>query len=373
MSRITGPLGVGMFLLLASSCRTVGLGDVNEHALMDRQEPVEQSIVFLVHGDADYLYHGADGTAHQADEEAVIKALRVARRNPTAEVFIFHERARTRRFFLFPRYNGTFYYFRGGDLLVQETYRRGKEETRLEPEAAYYQANRSAQETAPVRMFIYLGHEIPEMEGVSYDTSRRRGAFSIDYFARGVAGFAAGSGPFDLMVLSTCNSGTPHTIQAMAPLADYIVASPDNLHLSHFDLAPLERLDLKLGATGTEPPGNGMPGTVPDLAREFAQASFDRLTAEIQTVVTIAVYDTERTRAYMEAVAPTYDSTLAVLQEVAPSRLEHVDCREVGPLTREQMSEGVAMWYRAPRFGRRADRAAHSGWQCWQEAGGSLR
>ncbi len=360
LSQLIGAVGGSLLIVLVSSCRTVG---VNEPAPVDFQGPVDQSIVFLIHGDADYLYHGADGTAFQADEEAMKEALRVGERNPKAEVFIFHERPRKRRLFLFPRNDGTFYYFRAGKLVAEETYRRGQGDSRLDPEVAFYHTYRSKQHTPPVRMLVYMGHEIPEMDNVPYDASRRKGEFSVDHFSRGMAGLTAGTGPFDLLVLSACYSGTPHSIGAMIPFAKSIVASPDNLHLSHLDLAPLERLDLKLG----QEEGGESVNAVSDFARDFARASFDRLSDEIQTVVTVAVYDTDRVRSYMDWVAPAYDSTLAALQEVAPARLEHVDCVDIGRFTLPEMSEGVDMLYRAPRFGRRADRAVHSGWQCWQE------
>lgn len=367
LGQLIAAIGGGGLMMLMSSCRTVG---VNDRVPMDFEKPVEQSIVFLIHGDADYLYHGADGSAFQADEEALTEALRVARQNPAAEVFIFHERPLKRRLFLFPRHDGTFYYFRGGKRVTNETYRRGKRDSRLGPEVAYYRAYRSVQRTSPVRMFVYMGHEIPEMEGVPYDASRRKGVFSVDHFTRALAGFTSDTGPVDLMVLSACYSGTPHTIGAMAPFAQTVVASPDNLHLSHLDLEPLERLDLKLGRAETASAGAaaGTPSAsaVPDFARGFARTSFDRLTDDVQTVVTVAVYDMDRVQAYTDRVAPAYDSTLAALQDVAPARLEHVDCADTGEFALQDVSEGVDVLYRAPRFGRRADRVTHSGWQCRQ-------
>lgn len=356
--RLISAVGGCLLIALMSSCRTVG---VEDHAPVDTSVPVDQSIVILIHGDGDYLYHDTDGTAFQADEEAVDEALRIAERNPTAEVFIFHERPRKRRLFLFPRDDGTFYYFRAGELLVEETYRRGKGDARLNPEVAYYHRYGSASEPG-IRMLVYMGHEIPEMGNVRYDGSRRHGAFSLSHFSRGMAELTRDNGPFDLMVLSTCYGGTPHTIRAMAPFAQNIIASPDNLHLSHLDLAALERLDEKLE------PGDGHPGeTVPDLALQFARESFDRLAEDLQTVVTVAVYDVDRVLEYVNQVAPAYDSTLASLQGLAPARLEHVDCAEIEGFIRPGMSEGVDVFYRPPQFGRRADRSSHSGWQCWQD------
>lgn len=340
-------LRAALFLpLLLSACQSVGV------PMVDRG-PVDQSIVFLIHGDADYLFHDSDGVAHLADVEALEKAKRVGMRNPNAEVFIFHQRPRKRLLFLFPRDDGTFYHFRGGVLLAEETYKRGMGPAWLEAELDYYRRLRSA---SAVNMLVYMGHEIPEMNGVQYHASRRNGAFSMGDFSRGMAGLTAQSGPFDLMVLSTCYNGTPYSVRAMAPFTEHLVASPDNLHLSHLDLKPLERLDVTLEQEG-----------ISWLATHFARASFERLANDLQTVVTVAVYDMDRVRAYIHDVAPAYGRTLTSLKDVPPARLEHVDCAEIGPMVRPGMSDGVDVFYRPPRFGRGTDVASHSGWQCWEE------
>src|SRR6188474_3504679 len=43
------------------------------------------SLVFIIHGDGDYLYHDALGVARRADEDVVSKARSIAARNPNAE------------------------------------------------------------------------------------------------------------------------------------------------------------------------------------------------------------------------------------------------------------------------------------------------
>ncbi len=343
-----------LLLLVLSSCKSVGSPMVDEG-------PVEQSIVFLIHGDADYRFHGLDGAAHQADKEALEKAVRVAERNPDAEVFIFHQRPRKRFLFLFPQDDGTFYFFRGGERRVKETYRSHTGSAWLDAETAFFERYRSRQASPePTRILAYLGHEIPEMAGVVYHASRRNATFSLDDFSRGMAGLSADVGSFDLMVLSTCYNGTPHSIRALLPFAEYVVASPDNLHLSHLDLHPLEYMDQALDARG-----------VSDLATDVARVSFERLSRDLQTSVTVAVYDMDRVRPYVEAVAPEYDRVLMTLENVPPARLGHVDCAGIVPMVRPDMSDGVELFYRAPRFGRSAGNRSHSGWQCWQETAAS--
>lgn len=78
---------------------------------------VSYSIVCVIHGDGDYLYHDTTGNEYRADEEALAGALRVAEENPNAEVFIFHQQPRRRFLFLFPLPDGEFHYYRNGRLL----------------------------------------------------------------------------------------------------------------------------------------------------------------------------------------------------------------------------------------------------------------
>jgi len=49
----------------------------------------------------------------------------------------------------------------------------------------------------------------------------------------------------DLVVLSTCFGGNL-VPSAGCSVRAYVIASPDNLHLSYFDIEPLERLDVGL-------------------------------------------------------------------------------------------------------------------------------
>ncbi len=62
---------------------------------------VPYSLVCVIHGDGDYLYHDTSGNEYNADEEALAGAKRVAQQNPRAEVFIFHQRPRRHFFFFF--------------------------------------------------------------------------------------------------------------------------------------------------------------------------------------------------------------------------------------------------------------------------------
>src|SRR6185369_15437037 len=64
------------------------------------------SLVFIIHGDGDYLYHNSLGEARRADEDALARAQVIAQQLPNAEVTIFHETARRHVLFVVPRHDG---------------------------------------------------------------------------------------------------------------------------------------------------------------------------------------------------------------------------------------------------------------------------
>ncbi len=206
-----------------------------------------------------------------------------------------------------------------------------------------------------MRAFCYFGHEIPEFGGAGYDASYGKRVFLVDDLEGGLRGLAGDSTRFDLIVLSTCYGGTPYTIAALAPFARYILASPGNLHLSYFDLGPFERLDVGM-----------RDGDVAAFAKMCARRSFDRLAAELQTEVTVGLYDVDRVRGYLRSVGGVYDRTLASLTGERPGSVEHCDCAEEPAYVLPGMSDGVEMFYRPARFGRTKNKPSHSGWECWR-------
>jgi hypothetical protein len=317
--------------------------------------PPAYVIVCVIHGDGGYLYHGPDGRDYQADEEALAGAKRVAERNPQAEVFIFHQKHRRHFLLFFPRHDGEFYYYRNGTLLAQESYWRDKAQSRFDPEVNLYNRFRVEEQAQRTRLFLYFGHEIPEVGGTHYDASYRNRPFTVHDLVDGLRRLTPDSTRFDLVVLSTCFNGTPHTISALSPYARYIIASPGNLHLSYFDLRPFEALDASM-----------RDGDVAGFAENCARQSFDRLTRDIQTEITISVYDIDRTRDFLQSVDPVYDLALASLKEDERASVEHCDCAEDTAYVRPAMSEGIDVFYRPARFGRSTHKQTHSGWECFK-------
>jgi len=317
--------------------------------------PPRYSIVCIIHGDGGYLYHDARGEAHRADEVALAKVKTVAEQNAQAEVFIFHERRRKHLLFLFPVRDGTFYYYRYGRLIAEESYWRDQGQARFDPEMELYDRFRAEGPSDPTRLFLYFGHEIPETGKAGYDASYKSRVFRVDDLADGLRRVTRDSTKIDLVVLSACFSGTPRTIAALAPYARYVIASPDNLHLSYFDLRPLERLDIGLREED-----------VSAFAYAFAHHAFDRLAEDTQTAVTVVVYDVDRVEGFLRSVDRSYDHALTILAGRNPASIEHCDCADDPAYALPGMNEGTTVLYRPSRFGRLQNKENHSGWECWR-------
>ncbi len=345
---------------MLSSC-SADLPAQRESQQADKNDlPLRYSIVCVIHGDGDYLFHDTDGNEYAADEEVLAAAQRVAQNNPRAEVFIFHQRPRSHVLFLFPLRDGDFYYYRNGRRITTLSYWRDQRQSRFGAELELYRRFRADNLGEMTNVFLYCGHEIPESRETSgYDASDPDRSFTVHDLADGLRGFTHDSVRCDLVVLSTCFGGTPYTIGSLAPFARYIIASPDNLHLSYFDLHALERLDLSVP-----------DGDVPVLARLFARHAFDRLTEDVHTAVSVAVYDADRTRDYVLSVRSMYDHTLTTMTggpQVSMLTMEHCDCADLPAYILPTIVDGVDVFYRPARFGRLKHKLSHSGWECWRE------
>ncbi len=349
-----GWAGCTSLALLLVSCGTLPPSHRENPYQDEATPPPRYSMVFIIHGDGNYLYHDAHGAAHRADQEALHGALRAAERNEFAEVFVYHQKPRRRTLLLFPRRGGKFYYYRYGRLIATETYRRDPAQPRFYPEVALYRRYRAEDTSQPTRLLLYYGHAIPEYGGAGYDASCREWPFTVHDFASGLGRITGDSTKNDLIVLSTCNSGTPYTIAALAPYARTIVASPGDLHLSYLDQRPLERLEEGLEDRD-----------IPAFANDYARQAFDRLAGDVQTVVTVTVYDMERIRAYVNSVEGVYQQTLNAATRHGPSAFEHRDCAEDSAYAMPGMNDGVTVFFRPPRFGRAKNKTSHSGWECW--------
>lgn len=349
-----GVIASVVLVLFFSSCSSTP----STHRFGEEMLPPSHSIVFIIHGDGNYLYHDTHGNRYRANEETLEGAKKVAKQNTKAEVFIFHQKPKRRLFGLFFRLNdGDFYYYRNGRLLASESYRRDHGRTRLYPEAELYHRFRAGELSETMNVLLYFGHEIPEFGGKGYDASFRNEAFTVDDFAGGLKRITQDSAYFDLIVLSTCSNGTPYTVSAIAPYTDYIIASPGDLHLSYFDIRPFESLDAVLH-----------DGDVFEFAKHYAHQTFERLTKDVLTSVTIAVYDVDRVQQFINSVNNVYENTLRKIKGENPLSLKRFDCTENPAYAIPEGSEGVYVLHRPSQFGRSQYIENHSGWTCWRLA-----
>jgi len=339
---------------ILSSCSLVLPVQRDTRQLFPELHPISNSIVFIIHGDGEYLYHDTAGNEYKADEEALTGAIRVAEQNPGAEVFIFHQKERRNFLFLFPQCDGEWYRYRNGSLIAEGSYWRGKGALRFEPEVDLYRQFGANNEVSGASVFLYFGHEIPESPGRNYDMSYPDQSFTVDDLAAGLLGFTNTSRKFDLLVLSTCYGGTPYTISTLGPYAKTIVASPENLHLSYFDLRTLEWLEIS-----TE------EGALSAFADRFAREAFDRLRERTLTTVTVAVYDVNRVQDFLQSVQRTPDVwPVAGTQNEPAIKTEqtHFDCSDDPSCTTPSTSNGVKVYFRPALFGLSRNTQSHSGW-----------
>lgn len=307
------------------------------------------TLIYIIHGDGDYLYH-ENGAARRADREALAEARLVARHAPDTEVFIFHQRPRRSLLGLLPLPDGAFYHYRDGELVEDESYRRDPSGTGLSREAALYHEHRHPE--VPARSLLYYGHHVEEGGGSRYHASYPEHVFGLDELVGGLEALGGGVEPFDLVVFSTCNNGTPGTVATLAPLTRYVLASPGNLHLSYIDSHPLHR-----AAT--------VDGGLEMLAPQLAEWAYERLVVRTETAVTLVLYDTERLTPFLEQVEPVYEAARVRLPSGGPNPLpDFVDCREEALPELNVTTPGVQQWYRPPSFGRQSQQETHSGWGC---------
>ncbi|MDP3148350.1 MAG: hypothetical protein Q8N83_04380 [Ignavibacteria bacterium] len=345
-----------LLLLLFSSC-SANLSVQHEIILSDSSaQAVHYSIVCFIHGDGDYIYHDTNGKKYKADEQTLAAAKKVAQQNPYAEVFIFHQKPRRHFLLFFPLRDGEFFYYRNGQLIVNELYWRDNEKSRFQNEVDLYHRFHENAKPEMVSMFLYYGHEIPELDVAGYDASYPDRKFTIDDLTTGMKDFTRDSARFDLMVLSTCFGGTPHSISALGSFAKTIIASPENLHLSYFDLSSLERLDLRM-----------RDGDVPTYAKRFASQAFDQLTKDTQTEVSVVVYDVDRVGEFLRSVQMVYNHNMSAVKKEKDdlfSAIEHCDCADLPEYVLPTMNAGVDIFYRPALFGKSKIKQNHSGWEC---------
>jgi hypothetical protein len=312
---------------------------------------VKYSVVYMINGDGDYLYHDRKGKSHYADEDKLHEALAVAEKCRYGEVFIFHLNVRS-SFLFFHHDDGDFYYFRNGSLITKTSYSRSGSSEIFAAESDLYN-NFKVKNNKVKTYFLYFGHEIPEIGGKGYFDSYPDKLFNVDAFSKAVGRFASEK-KFNLIVLSTCHNGTPGTISKLSPYADFLIASPEDLHLSYIDTRYFESLDT-LNQTDFK------------FAENLADTAFKNLEKRTETVITIALYNINAVQRFLKDVDGKYESLVSRLQQKNISEIEYIDLNDEPGLFPGNPSEGVKVFYRPPKFGINKDKKSHSGWEILED------
>jgi hypothetical protein len=319
----------------------------------DLKEPVDYSIIYYIHADSDYLYHDATGTPVRGNSKVLDTAISVAEEAKSGEVFIFYQPAENRFLGLFPRKSSRFYHYINGELTSHIKYRHSdKSENFLTTEALLYNQYRTSSDEKNRRnYFLYYGHEIPDNDGIKYHQTLPEIEVNTGAFSKGIQKFLAiDELRFDLVVLSTCNNGTPVMVQNLMPFSDILLASPKNLHLSHINSESMYLLEDDPEISSLE------------LADSIADQTYHRLESEILTSITITLYNFKMMREQINEIHAF--STSYNRLEDKQYFSDNIDCNQFEFFDNGVFKKGLKTWYKPARFGKRPNTSSHSGWGC---------
>ncbi|MDO8550087.1 MAG: hypothetical protein Q7S39_08070 [Ignavibacteria bacterium] len=267
-------------------------------------------IIYIIHGDGNYLFHNEEGNAINAAERILEQAQFVGANIRRGEVFIFYQKPAENFLLFFPKDDGEFHYYKNGKKISVESY-PGKDAKDYEIEAGLIRKYSESTTKEMKNILLYYGHEIFQQNSPGYHSSYPEKEFGINIFANGVEklinSFSTTEEQFDLIVLSTCRNGNRETINALSSLTDYLIASPGDIHLSHLNSESLINLNQQEQIDDY------------DLAKEFAKFAYQELKEITSTEISISLYDIKKVSGISDCEADT----------------------------------GITEFYRSPEFGRR--------------------
>lgn len=351
MKHIKGYLFLGLAALCVfwgcKSSQPITTGQAPNSSRSVDTTQVNYTLIYVIHGDANYLYHDENGKSLQADEQKMREAISVARKAKHGEVFIFHQLPEKRILWIFPQKDRQFLHYKRGQLIQKKKYSPNSKLRSLASEQRLFHKFKTSSSNR--LFFLYFGHEIPRQKGISYYHSRPDAQFDTNKFTNGLRHFLPEGRRFDLTVISTCDNGTPTLVSKLEGATDFLLASPKNLHLSFIDTDKLLKLEQ-----------------VPDiptqqLANAIAKETYDRLSHFIQTAITLSVYDMNAVKKYGDRFATEYEE---YRQRKDLQLQENTDCAQLPFWDKNGSSRGVSVYYKPPSFGRSADQKAFSGWGC---------
>lgn len=94
----------------------------------------------------------------------------------------------------------------------------------------------------------------------------------------------------------------------------------------------------------------------------MAAQTYQCLEEEIQTAITLSLYDMGKLRQYKEklqAFSTAYNAKVSLRHYS-----DNVDCKQAQFFAEEIFERGIKVWYKPSGFGREASKNTHSGWGC---------
>src|SRR5690625_5088753 len=183
-------LFTGILLAVLLGCSTGEKLTVEDSGERGDNAGIDYSIIYLLHGDADYLYH-SEGIPLQADEEALKKARQAGKSAERGEVFIFHQRPEQKVLWLFPKKDRVMYHYRNGQLVNRVRYSPESNKAFASESRLYKTYSRARDSGEPLkRILLFYGHEIPSDDQKGYYRSRTDARFGSSAFAEGIASFS---------------------------------------------------------------------------------------------------------------------------------------------------------------------------------------
>lgn len=307
---------------------------------------VQQSLIFVIHEDEKYSYHQGNKLKNAATH-ALIQAKHTAQNCSDCEVFIFRHKPSKIGFCFIPKPDSKSYYYRRGKLIKKKEFFRHKKGMSFGYESEFYHKYKNNNGEDSRHLFIYFGHQIPETHIPGYSRSNPDDVFSVDELSMGLKKF---SKKFDVLMLSSPESGTPYKIKSLSSTSDFIIASASNLSLPYFIFNLSEHIDY-LGV-----------GPVEKWAWKLQSELFESLQKSSLTDISVVLYQTNQIRPWLDLILPDYFGILRKHYQYMPCKSK--DCLHIPEFQKEGYQNGVTSLYHRGAWQHGPEIFDHSGWSC---------
>ena len=308
---------------------------------------IQYSFIFQIHEDASYDFHTKEGIKKFGYIEAYKQAKSLALACTACEVFIFREMQKN----VF--YSGKVEYFLSGKRKSRLYHKREHGEKDLE----FFQKNslKLKQKEQKIKTFFtYFGHSVPEKITEGYSHSLPHLTFGITHLENRLKKLGAGGNSgylFDGIILSSCHNGTPFVLNRLVPFARYVIASPENLHLSYLDISPFLEIEKQKETSTLK------------LFKKIVDKSMETFEQRaIKTFTVLSLYQIQKIKETLAEVSLLYEKNLTESTHLFSN---YTDCQEVTEISSfiERMSNYIYTKSNNPFFLTKTTKA-HSGLSC---------